>query len=220
MAEEATTLQDDTTQASETTASTQAPIEETTTEESVNNEAAASETEAPASEKKAEESGILEKEPEDNQEEKPTTFEWKMPEGVELSEEDSAALNKLAEDNKLSPEEAPKAFEFAKQMHEAIEKDIERAAAEELDKMKQDARKEWEAQTDAATKTLHMQKFLKQQGLLNHFIDSNYETDVKLMGAIAEAGKLISEATHITGVDTAPRGDQVLYANSPELYNK
>jgi len=224
MASEETTLQDDTTQASETTASTQTPTEEAaaTTPVVETPEATPEEPkEAPkeqATDKPTEEvveGSILKRETEDI--ELPESYDWNMPEGSDLSEDDAAQLNKLAQGAKLTAEEAPKAFEFAKQVHDAIQQDVEKTQAEELTKMKDTAREEWNRQPDSDTKTLHMQKFLKQHGMLDHFIDSHYEADVKLMNAMAEAGKLISEATHITGVETAPKSD-VLYPNSPELY--
>lgn len=220
MADESTTTQGDTIAVSETPAETQAPVEEasTTTEVVDNAEATTStEEEAPVSEETTDkvDGNILKRDTEDSS--VPESYEWNLPEGTELSEEELGQLNQIAKDSELSATEAPKAFEFAKNMHEAVMKDVEKTQAEELQAMKDSTRAEWEKQPDADTKTLHVEKFLKKHGMLDHFIDNHYEADIKLMSAMAAAGALISEASHITGTETAPNND-VLYPNSPELY--
>lgn len=219
MADVETTTQGDTV-VSEATAETQTPVEEVTTpvvEEPAAEQAKPVEGEAPVAETPTEEKvegSILKRETEDNV---PDTYDWKLSEDNTMTDEDMEQLNKMAKDSGLLADEAPKAFEFARSVHDAVMKDVETTQAEELTKMKTDARAEWEALPDSATKTLHMEKFLKQHGALDHFIDNHYETDVKMMSMMAAAGALISEATHITGTETAPKSD-VLYPNSPELY--
>jgi len=217
MADVEQTTQGDTVVDSETTASTQTPVEEVTTPVVEEPVAKPVEDEAPAAETPTEEKvegSILKRETEDTV---PDTYDWKLSEDANLSDGDMEQLNKMAKDSGLLADEAPKAYEFARSVHEAVMEDAQSAQAEELEKMKSEARTEWEALPDHETKTLHMQKFLKKHNMVDHFIDSHYETDIKLMSAMAAAGALISEATNITGTETAPKSE-VMYPNSPELY--
>jgi len=211
----------DTAVVSETTAETQTQVEEaptTAVETPAAEPAKPVEGEAPVAETPADEKvegSVLKRET--GEKEVPDSYEWRLPEDSTMTDEDMEQLNKMAKDSGLLADEAPKAYEFARSVHDAVMKDVETTQAEELTKMKTDARTEWETLPNSAEKTLHMEKFLKQQGMLDHFIDSHYEADTKLMSMMAAAGALISEATHITGTETAPSGD-TLYPNSPELY--
>jgi hypothetical protein len=212
MADEAI-QQGDTEQASDDTASTQS-VEQTNALESEAVEKPVEQpTEAAKQETPAEQEGILSRQTEDT--EVPESYEWTLPEGAEMTTEELEELSTMAKEAKLSADEAPKAYEFAQKIHQRIEQEIEAATKVELDKLKTEAKADWEKDPNHAEKTLLMEKFLKKHDAVNHFIDSNYETDTKLMNLFAAAGRLISEDSLITGVDGATEAHNP-YPNSPE----
>jgi hypothetical protein len=133
----------------------------------------------------------------------------------ETPAEQEGILSRQTEDTEVPESYEWTAYEFAQKIHQRIEQEIEAATKVELDKLKTEAKADWEKDPNHAEKTLLMEKFLKKHDAVNHFIDSNYETDTKLMNLFAAAGRLISEDSLITGVDGATEAHNP-YPNSPE----
>lgn len=141
--------------------------------------------------------------------------------GDGVTEDDQNALKELAKEHKLSQEEAQKAAAYSRSVVEQISKSIEESEAQAVEEFRAENKKVWESQPDHAQKTLLADKAVRHLGndVENYLAESGHLYDAKMLGILAEFGKLISEPSHVTGTDTAPQGSGRIYSNSPELYN-
>jgi len=176
---------------------------------------ATEDTKAPEGEDTSTDRGLL-GEADNSTEGAPESYEdFTFPEGVEVGEDDQNALKEMAKEHGLTQNEAEKAVVLSRDVVSQIAKD-EQA---QFEQWKGENKTEWESQADHANKTLLASKAVKKLGLDEYMSERGHVYDSKLMGAFAELGRLYSEATHVSGTETAPQSAGRIYDKSPDLYN-
>lgn len=145
----------------------------------------------------------------------PEEYKFEMPEGLEPFPDASLKdLGEIAKGMNLSQAEASMAAELANRL---IHKLIEQDNAEQKEFAEQNAA-EWKKHPEAALRAESVNGILEKHGMRDHFVERGYVYDAKLLGLLADLGKIHDEARSITGGD-APSGVQTRwYPNSPELY--
>jgi len=222
MADEATTPTDDTAQAQEPTATdTQPSTEEAKPQDGTQAEPKADATNTEAEPKADAEAstdrGLLKGAEQGEVPDEYTDFDL----GEDVTAEDQAALKELAKTHELSQAEAEKAAKYSRSIVEKISEDLKASEEKAVEEFRAKNKEMWEAQPDHAEKTLMADKAVKHLGaeVEKHLADAGYLHDARILGVLAEVGRLISEPTHVAGVETAGQGSSRIYSNSPDLYN-
>lgn len=129
----------------------------------------------------------------------PDKYEFSLPDGVELNDDELGWLSETAKKHELTQAEADKAVAFAMDAVKDVYADIEKQQAEAFEKFKADNRAEWEKATDHAEKQLKAEAALKKRELYDYFIDRGYAHDAKLLAAFADLGRYDTESTSLRG---------------------
>jgi hypothetical protein len=147
----------------------------------------------------------------------PESYELTLPDGLDASPEDVAALQQLAKENGFTQEQAQAGATMTVQ---AIQQ-LQAQAKAESDSWKAEQQKQWSEQSDAADKQLLAEKALKHAGVYDYMVEQGYVHDATLLKAWSEFGALISEAKVIVGSEAGPGGSMPAnpYSNSPEFNN-
>jgi len=222
MADEATSVQDNTAPADATPASTQEPAqlggmfagdkkaESTPTSPLASTESTTTEepkaAEAPADAPKAEGAKSLLSSA-DKEEGAPEKYDaFNLPEGFG-DDNDQATLSAIAKGMGLTQADAQKGAEFAVKAVQNI--DAELKAAQE--KWQQEQVNEWNAIPNNKELSILANKGLEKMGLKDHFQQRGYDFDSKLMQLAASYGRSISEAKALSGGDAPTTSAKPLY---------
>lgn len=211
MAEEATITDNTGSEAPAETQSTEPQVTEpTSTETPAAQEQASAEapktTEAPATE--APDEGLLSKAGDIEAPAEYTDFDLSEQWG-----ETQADLKAIAKDMKLDQATAETGAKFAAAAMEKLVAEHQ----ESTNKWIADNKAEWEQDSNHAEKTLLAEKALAKSQHRDHFIERGYQHDAKLLGMMADLGRLLSEGKALSGGDAATGDAANPYVNSPEL---
>lgn len=165
--------------------------------------------------------GLLDDSGQETVNEAPESYEaFDAPGEEAFSDEEATMLNEIAKSQNMTQADAQKGVNFGVELAKQLFAKQEASTKAADDQWKAEQKAEWSKMDDAATKAVVAKAALDSRGLTEHFRSMGFLYDAKLLGLIAEVGKLSGESSALTSTETGHAEKTIAQEMWPNMFTQ